>query len=185
MKHTPTPQNRKPAVASIVLLLAAVMLFFFGSQYYVKYRPASQALGVLCLALSAFFVIKKLTVYTYTVYPKDGDTKRSVSDMMPDELTFTVSKRFGSGVDSLRAAFDLADLKSVTALPASSKEKKKMLKDSGKMSLYYYTVTFRPLESALLIFEREGDERTGIVIEPDGDFTGFLKEAARINNKMN
>ena len=183
MKHTPAPQNKKPAVASLVLILTAVMLFFFGSQYYVKYRAAAQALGVLCLAVAVFFIIKALTVYTYTVYPKDADTGKSVSDLAPDELTLTVSKRFGTGRETNRAQLDLAALKKVLPLPAPGAERKKTLRDGGKMALYYYTVTFRPNESTLLVFEPEGSEKIGIVIEPDGDFKGFLEEAARINNK--
>lgn len=182
MKHTPVPQNRKPAVASLVLILTAVMLFFFGGQYYVKYRAVAQALGVFCLALAAFFILKKLTVYTYTVYPKDRDTKKSVSELAPEELTFTVSKRFGTGRETNQAQFDLSALTKTIPLPAAGAEKKKIIKECGKMSLYYYTVTFRPNESTLLIFEQDG-EKTGAVIEPDGDFKGFLEEAAKINGK--
>ena len=180
MTHTPTPQNRKPEVASIVLILTAVMLFFFGGQYYVKYRAVAQTLGVFCLALAVFFILKRMTVYTYTVYPKDADTKKSVSELAPEELTFTVSKRFGSGRETNQAQFDLAALTKALPLPAPGAEKKKILRECGKMSLYYYTVTFRPNESTLLIFERDG-EKTGAVIEPDGDFKGFLEEAAKRN----
>ncbi len=182
MTHTPTPQNRKPEVASIVLLLTAVMLFFFGGQYYVKFRAVAQALGVFCLALAAFFIIKRLTVYTYTVYPKDRDTKKSVSELTPDELTLTVSKRYGAGRETNRAQLDLAALKSVVTLPAAGRERRKILKEHGKAALYYYTVTFRPNESTLLVFEQKGAEKILVVIEPDGDFKGFLEEAARINN---
>ncbi len=180
MTHTPTPQNKKPAVAAIVLAATALMLFFFGGQYYVKYRAVAQAIGVFCLALSAYFILKKLTVYTYTVYPKDASTGKSVSELAPDELTFTVSRRYGTGAETNRAQLDLGELTAVSTLTPA--DKKKILSDCGKMDLYYYTVTFRPNESSLLVFEPEGSGKIGIVIEPDGDFKGFLEEVARINS---
>ena len=181
MKYSPTPQNKKNDVASVVLFLTAVMLFFFGSQYYVKYRAAAQALGVVCLAASVFFLLKRMTVFVYTVYPKDRDTKKSVSELTPEELTFIISRRFGTGAEANKAALDLEALTTVTDLPASVREKKKIIKEFGKTSLYYYTVTFMPLHSTLLIFEKKGSDRIGIVIEPDGDFKGFFEKVARLN----
>ncbi len=180
MEYTPIPKNKKYEVAAVVLLVTAVVLFFFGSEYYVKWRALVQALGVACLALSSFFIIKRLTSYTYSVFPKDRDTKKSVSDLAPDELTFIISKRFGgAGAGSNRASFDLGELKSVEPLPSGA-EKKRLTRSKGKMSLYYFTVTFRAPGAYLLVFET-GGAPTGIVIEPDGDYIGFLEEAARIN----
>ena len=183
MKHSPKPQNKKIDVACIVLFLTSVMLFFFGAQYYVRQRVIAQAFGVICLCGAAFFIIKKLTVYTYTVYPKDPETGKSVSDLMPEELTLIISRRFGSSPDANRAKLDLEALTDVTDLPSAYFEKRKTLKALGKMSLYYYTVTFRPPESTLLIFENEGVDRIGIVLEPDRDLKGFFTEILRINKE--
>ena len=183
MTYTPIPKNKKTEVASVVLFITSVILFFFGSQYYVKYRPVSQALGVVCLGISAFLMMKRLTSYTYTVYPKDSDTKKSVSELEPSELVFIVSKRNGKGAPVNRASLDLGTLVAAVPLPIDAEGKKKTLKSFGKTALYYYTVTFRPSDRTLLVFGNEGSERIGVVTELDGDFKGFLEEAVRINEK--
>ena len=86
MKYTPLPKNRKNGVLSLVLLITSVVVFYLGTQYYTKARAVVQTLGVLCLALASFFILKKLTEYTYSVFPKDSSEKKSVSDYGPDEL---------------------------------------------------------------------------------------------------
>ena len=183
MEYTPKPQNRKPQVAAVVLILLAAMLFFFSRVAYVKLPALAQALGFVCLSVAAFFIIKRITVYTYTVFPKDRDTKRSVSELSPDELVLTISKSYGGASRASRASLDLGRLESVTKLPFRYSEKNAAIKKLGKMSLYYYTVTFRPSESYLLLFKERGAENVGVVIEPDGDLLGFFEEAARLNAK--
>ncbi len=180
MKYTPLPKNRKNGVLSAVLLVTSAAVFFLGTQYYTKARAVVQTLGVVCLALASFFILKKLTVYTYSVYPKDGSAKKSVSDYGPDELIFVISKRFGSGAEANKASLGLADLVKTAELPFSYFEKRKIIKAEGKMALYYYTVTFKPPESLLLVFETDAG-RVGIVIEPDSDFKGFLEKIASMN----
>ena len=180
MKYTPLPKNRKNSVLSLVLLITSVVVFYLGTQYYTKARAAVQTLGVLCLAFASFFILKKLTVYTYSVYPKDGAAKKSVSDYGPDDLTFVVSKRFGAGAEANKASLELSCLTKTVALPFSYFEKKKILKAEGRMALYYYTVTFKPPESLLLVFDTDAG-RVGIVIEPDTDFKGFLEKIASMN----
>ncbi len=183
MKYTPKPKNKKTEVAAIASFVTSVVLFFFGGQSYTKGRGAVQALGVLCLAFSGFFIIKKLKAYTYSVLPKDGDTERRVSELMPSDLALTVSSSYGKSAPGAAASLDLGDLKQTVSLPARYTEKQKVIKSLGKMQLYYYTVTFMPPESTLLVFDKEGGDRIGVVIEPDGDMKGFFEEAARINAK--
>ena len=182
MKYTPLPKNKKNSVLFIVLLCTAAALFYLGAQYYTEAKSVVQAAGVLFLALSSFFLIKKLTGYTYAVYPKEPSDEKSVSEYRPDELSFVVAKHFGTGPDTNKASLDLACLTKTVSLPFSYFEKKKIIKAEGKMALYYYTVTFKPPESLLLVFGANG-EKTGIVIEPDTDFTGFLEEVVKINTE--
>jgi|GEM_PF-2224705 len=182
MSYTPKPKNKKAGVAAIVLLITAIILFFFASQYYTKGRGIVQAFGVGCLTGAAAFIILSLRSYTYYVFPKDTETKKSVSEMRPDELTFTVTKRNGKKYAVNTVQFDLDTLKNVADLPASYSERRKMIKSFGEMSVYYYNVTLMSPVYTLLIFEKEGDRRVGIVIEPDNDFKSFLNETARMNN---
>lgn len=182
MKYTPKSANRKHEAASLILLITAVVMFYFGAQYYTAYRGAVQFAAVLCMAGAAFFIMKKLTVYTYAVYPKDRDTKKSVSELGPDELTFMISKRYGRGAESNKAALDLGALTDAAVLPFNYSEKQKIIKSHGKMALYYYTVTFKPPRSVLLVFEQDG-EKIGAVVEPDSDFEGFFTEVARLNKE--
>ena len=182
MKYTPLPKNRKNGVLSLVLLITSVVVFYLGTQYYTKARAVVQTLGVLCLALASFFILKKLTEYTYSVFPKDSSEKKSVSDYGPDELIFVISKRFGNGAEANKASLELADLTKTVELPFSYFEKRKILKAEGRMALYYYTVTFKPPESLLLVFETDAG-KVGIVIEPDSDFKGFLEKIANINKE--
>ncbi|MBQ7715666.1 MAG: hypothetical protein IJT70_07345 [Clostridia bacterium] len=183
MKYTPEPKNKKTEVAAVASFLTSVVLLYFGGQSYTKGRGAVQALGVLCLAISGFFIIKKLKSYSYSITPSEEDAGRSVSELLPSDLTFSVYASYGKGTGNLTAQLDLGDLKEAVALPAKYSEKQRVLKGLGKMQLYYYTVTFLPPESTLLVFEKDGGVRTGIVIEPDGDMKGFFEEAARINAK--
>lgn len=182
MKYTPKPKNKKAEIASLVLLLTAVVLFFFAAQYYTKGRAIVQGLGVACLSLGAFFIVKRMTSYTYFIYPKDSDKEADVTTLSPSELTFTVTKKNGKRSGTNAAQLDLDALKSVTPLPPSGSEKRKVLADFGKMPLYYYTVTILPPDAYLLVFEH-GGERTGIVIEPNETFRVFLEEAAKVNNE--
>ncbi|MBR6918590.1 MAG: hypothetical protein IKN38_10435 [Clostridia bacterium] len=183
MTYTPKSQNKKHTVAAVVLFFAAVMMFFFGTKDFVKWRAACQAIGILLLSGAAFFIIKKITAYTYSVYPKDENTQKSVSALSPDELTFIISKQFGSSAKANRAAFDLSCLKKATDLPAKYSKKRAAVKAEGKLELYYYTVTFMAPQSLLLIFERDGAGRVGIVIEPDSDLRAFFKEIANMNKE--
>lgn len=185
MRYTPRPINRKAEVMSISLLITSVILLYFGAQSYVKARALVQIIAVLLLSLSAFFIIKKITSYTYIIEPSDTENIKSVSDYLPDELTFTVSKKKGSGSDVHQCRFEMSALTEVKTLPCTYAEKKKIIEESGKMSLYYYTVTIRPPEACLLVFDNGSFEKTGIVIEPDGDLKGCLEEIARINKSNN
>ena len=181
MKYAPKPKNRKPDVASLVLLITAALLFFLGSQYYTKGRPIVQTLGIVCLALAAFFIMKKLTCYVYTVYPKDRDTEKKASELSFNELCLMISKKNGAkGAETNKACLDISSLVAAIDLPSAADEKKKIIRDQGTMSLFYYTVTFLPPESLLLVFKNDG-AKTGVVIEPNAELRGFFIEAARAN----
>ncbi|MBQ7670955.1 MAG: hypothetical protein IJS45_09580 [Clostridia bacterium] len=184
MKYTPQQKNKTALVASLVLTAAAAVLFFLGTQYYTKGRAIVQASAVVFLSFAAYFIIKRLNSYTYTVYPKDDAPSKSVSELMPGDLDLVISRRFASGVDTNRAKLDLGTLVRAEDLPATYSERRKYIKSFGKMTLFYYTVTISPPESLLLIFELDNSSKLGLVIEPDRDLRGFFIEAARLN-KLN
>ncbi len=183
MTYTPKPKNKKPGVAALVLLITAIVLFFLGAQYYTKGRTTVQVLGVACLAVAVFFIIKRLTSYTYTVYPKDKNTKKSVSELTPSELTLVISKRTGSTAPINRAELELSTLTAAVTLPSSHTEARRVIKELGKMNLYYYTVTFNAPDTTLLVFKQDSGESVGIILELDSDLKAFFSEVARINTK--
>ena len=182
MRYTPKPKNKKVEVAAVTLFATSVLLLVAGSFDFVKGRAIVQAVGIGCLALCAYLMIRKLTSYTYAVTPKEGNEERSPSELTPSELVFTVTKRIGKGSEVMRAKLDLDALKYAETLPADARERREIIKRCGASPLYYYTVTIRG-EGLLLVFEREDIDKCAVVIETDYDMTALLKECAARNGK--
>ena len=183
MRYEPKSGNRKPDVASLVMLVSAVAVFFSASRPFAKGRALLQVIGVLMLTGAAYFMIKKVTSFIYIIMPHDGDTKKSVSEMKPEDLTFTVSKRRGQTAENHVCQLELSRLTETVTLPYKSSEKSRIIKEHGVTETYNYTVTFRPLTSLLLVFKKENGEKLGVVIEPDSDFKGCLEAIARMNKE--
>lgn len=185
MKYTPKPKNKKATVATFVLLVTAVILFAFAASGLIRQVALIQFLGVAFLALSSFFMIKSITVFTYIITPVDADDDADYSKLnaplSPDKLSFTVSKRFGKGKEAYLCQLDLSSLISVTKLSGTPEEQKNIIKEHGKMTLYKHVATVGPCESVLLIFHKKGYDKTALIIEPDNSMHQYLRTVAEMN----
>lgn len=185
MKYSPKPKNKKCTVITFVLLFLAIFLFAFAATGLTKQVALIQFIGVAVLALSSFFMIKSVAVFTYIIAPVDTDDETDYSNpdapLPPDKLAFTVSKRFGKGKEAYLCQFDMASLICVTSLSGNSEEDKKEIKKHGKISLYKHVATVGPCESVLLIFHKKGYDKTALIIEPDNKMYQYLRTVAEMN----
>lgn len=180
MRYSPSPKNKKYEVASITLIIAAVAMFFFAAQSYVKGKAAVQFLGVATLAAAAYFLIRRITVYTYIIMPQKQD-KAYTEALAPSELSFTVAKRRAPSGDIYLCQMDLGSLKSVTLLPENRRERKQTIEKNGKMAIYKYLATFGESGAYLLVFDKVGYSKTGIIAELDEEMAGYLETVVQLN----
>lgn len=185
MKYSPKAKNKKCAVISLVLLLTSVLLFAFAATGLTRQVAVLQLIGVVLLALASFFMIKNITVFTYMIIPLDSEDSTDYSSITaplpPEKLTFTVSKRFGSGREAYQLQLDMASLKSATMLSANKENRDKVIEAHGKMNVYKYVATIGPAEAVLLVFHKRGFDKTAVIIEPDNSMYQYLRTVADIN----
>ena len=185
MKYTPTPKNKKAVVSGVILMVTAFLLFAFAGSGLTDQVALLQLISVAILALASFLMIKSITVYTYLIIPVDEEDGTDYSKINapfpPNKLTFTVSKRFGKSRESYLCQLDMASLRYVAKLSGNADEDKNTIAKHGKVALYKYLVTITPSESALLIFNKRGYDKTAVIIEPDNAMYQYLRTVADIN----
>ena len=172
MKYAPSPKNKKPDVAVITLLITSVVLFFLASQSYTKGRALVQGLGVLCLALAAFFIIKRLTAYVYTVYG-GAATEGDSSAIDPSHLTLLISKKTGSSSEVNQAEFPLSTLKDVIALPPPSSKRRRMIKELGDRVLGFAYKPFDPIKLSAFFAQIE-ERKMDVLLKTFAPFDLFI-----------
>lgn len=181
MKYTPKPKNKKWEIASIVLIVLAVSLFYMSSLEIFKWRAALQLISFATLAVGAFFLIRRLTVYNYIVTPTSKDSDEETEALKPSQLSFIVSQQKGERQLHVFSA-ELDGLKNVIELP-TGKGRKALIKSEVGANFAKYLVTCRPFESYLLVFAKEGYNKCGIVLELEGEMLNYLKQVVKINKE--
>lgn len=183
MKYSPKPKNKKLEVASIVLIITSVVMFYFAAQSYVKLAPVVQFLGVCTLGFAAYFLIRRITVFTYIIMPQSGEKEYNEA-LLPSELAFVVSKKRGQNGSSYLCQLDLGSLRAIEPLSAESSERNKQLTSADKTTTYRYTATISSVEEKYLLeFSKVGHKKINLVLELDDKMSSYLKTVVELNKK--
>ncbi len=186
MKYEPKQKNRKSYVMAIVTLVVGLVLFAVSSSSIFKGRGILQIIGAAFIAFAVYFTVKAITSYTYLVLPIDfeGDINSppKADSYKPEDLAFTVSKRYSKGRPSYVCQLDMSTLIAVRDIPDTYR-KNDVISHFKPCDVFDYTVTVGRKSASLLVFNKHGYNKTAVVCELDDRMFSYFKEVKLINDK--
>lgn len=185
MRYTPKPKNKKAFVMTVVMLLMGTASFMASTVDIFKGHALLQVIGAAFLALAVYFMMKSITSYTYMVIPINfnGDISNlpHTDAYKPEELAFTVSKRYSKGRESYVCQLDMSSLIAVKDITDTTK-KNDVIMHFKPCDVYDYTITIGKTSAYLLVFNKHGYNKTAVICELNDSMLSYFKQVKIMND---
>lgn len=186
MRFEPKQKNKKAFIMAIITLVAGLAAFASSTVDVFKGHGVLQIIGAAFLAFAVYFTVKTITVYSYIILPIEfegtPDSPPRADAYKPDELAFTVAKRYSKGKESYVCQLDMSTLIAVKDIPDSYK-KNDVIMHFKPCDVFDYTVTVGRKNACLLVFNKHGYNKTAVVCELEGEMLSYLKEVKLQNDR--
>lgn len=185
MRYIPTANGKSPRVLAGIAA-AAALAAIIAARLVPAYQWIYDLTAVVALTVFLYVLTRYSIRFSYALEPCAG---LRFSTLTPEMLRgadlrrieFLVRRQKGSGAETVEGRFYLSELIAAENWPADAGERRALCRKRPEMRLFRYTVSIRPADAMLLVFEDEGYGTVGVLIEPGEALGAILCEAARLN----
>lgn len=187
MRYIPASEGKSPRVLAGIAAAAAVVAIV-AARLVPAYQWIYDLTAVVALTVFLYVLTRYSIRFSYALEPCAG---LRFGTLAPEKLhgadlrriEFLVQRQKKSGTETVEARFYLSELVAAEDWPAGARARRALCRQRREMRLFRYTVSIRPVDAVLLVFQDDGYGTVGVLVEPGEAFGAILREAARLNTE--
>lgn len=185
MRYIPAPEGRSPRIPAGIAAAAAVVAIV-AARLVPAYQWIYDLTAVIALTVFLYILTRYSIRFSYALEPCAGLRFGTLTPEMLRgadlrRIEFLVRRQKKSGAETVEARFYLSELIAAEDWPTRAGERRARCRQRREMRLFRYTVSLRPADAVLLVFQDDGYGTVGVLVEPGEALGAILREAARLN----